>query len=77
MSFVIAQGMPVLIPETPIRLSGFKTMIDAQQWTIIKVTHVIDNNGFRTTVNLEKSVGGETWDIDVKPNNVTGSEKTT
>lgn len=77
MTFVIAQGMPVLIPETPIRLSGFKTMIDAQQWTVIKVNHVIDNNGFRTTVNLEKSVGGETWGTDFKLGEVTGSEKTT
>lgn len=77
MTFVIAQGMPVLIPETPILLSGFKTMIDAQQWTVTKVNHVIDNSGFRTTVNLEKSVGGETWDYDFEDDEVTESEKTT
>lgn len=63
MSFVLAMGMPALFPETPVRLRGFKTVIDAQQWTVVKVGHVIDSTGFRTTVNLESSWKGETYQL--------------
>lgn len=42
-----------LFPETPVRVSGFKRVIDEQAWLISKVTHNLNNNGFTTGLELE------------------------
>ncbi|EEC7531123.1 late control protein, partial [Escherichia coli] len=39
--------------ETPVRVSGFKRVIDEQDWTITKVTHFLNNSGFTTSLELE------------------------
>lgn len=52
-SITLAMGRADLYPETPIAVSGFKTVIDAQPWIISKVSHSLNNNGFTTTLNLE------------------------
>ncbi|WP_439257109.1 phage late control D family protein [Lonepinella sp. BR2271] len=62
-SLNLAFGEPDLMPEMPVTLSGFKTMIDGAGWIISKVTHSINDNGFTTQVECELQV--ET-DVEVK-----------
>ncbi|MBF6636180.1 phage late control D family protein [Rouxiella silvae] len=52
-SLTLAMGRADLFPETPVAVSGFKAVIDAQQWIISKVQHSLSNSGFITTLNLE------------------------
>lgn len=35
------------------KVSGFKRVIDEQDWTITKVTHFLNNSGFTTSLELE------------------------
>ena len=34
-------------------MSGFKRVIDEQDWAITKVTHFLNNSGFTTSLELE------------------------
>ncbi|MHA7846228.1 phage late control D family protein [Serratia sp. D1N4] len=52
-SLSLAMGRAELVPETPIRVKGFKQVIDAQPWIVSKVVHNLGNNGFTTAVELE------------------------
>ncbi|WP_239688353.1 GPO family capsid scaffolding protein, partial [Citrobacter freundii] len=52
-SITLALGRADLFPETPVRVSGFKRVIDEQAWLISKVTHNLNNNGFTTGLELE------------------------
>lgn len=52
-SIMLAQGHEDIYPETPVRVSGFKSVIDDQPWIISKVTHNLDGHGFTTAVELE------------------------
>jgi len=52
-SLTLAMGRADLFPETPVAVSGFKAVIDAQSWIISKVQHSLSNSGFITTLNLE------------------------
>lgn len=52
-SISLARGRADLFPETPVAVSGFKSVIDAQPWIISKVTHSLGDSGFVTTLNLE------------------------
>jgi len=52
-SISLAVGRADLYPETPVKVSGFKHVIDAQAWTITKVTHALNNNGYTTALELE------------------------
>ncbi|MCR1567186.1 phage late control D family protein [Mixta sp.] len=52
-SLTLAMGRADLFPETPVRVSGFKSVIDAQPWLISKVTHSLSGNGYTTTLELE------------------------
>ena len=52
-SLTLAMGRADLYPETPVAVSGFKAVIDAQSWIISKVQHSLSNSGFITTLNLE------------------------
>jgi len=52
-SISLARGRADLFPETPVAVSGFKSVIDAQPWIISKVAHNLDGSGFVTTLNLE------------------------
>lgn len=53
-TFQLAAGRADLYPETPVQVSGFKTVIDASAWIISKVTHNLSvNGGFTTTLELE------------------------
>ncbi|WP_313188934.1 phage late control D family protein, partial [Pantoea sp.] len=44
-SVTLAMGRADLYPETPVRVSGFKSVIDAQPWLISKVTHSLSGSG--------------------------------
>ncbi|WP_024550770.1 phage late control D family protein [Siccibacter turicensis] len=52
-NITLAMGRADLYPETPVTVSGFKRVIDSQQWTIKKLDHSLDNRGFTTKVYLE------------------------
>lgn len=52
-SITLALGRADLFPETPVRVSGFKRVIDEQEWLISQVTHTLNNNGFMTGLKLE------------------------
>lgn len=45
-SISLATGREDIYPEMPVRVSGFKRVIDEQAWLISKVTHSLNNNGF-------------------------------
>ena len=52
-SITLALGRADLFPETPLRVSGFKHVIDEQSWLISKVVHNLNNGGFTTSLELE------------------------
>lgn len=56
-TFQLATGRADLYPETPVRVSGFKSVIDASAWIISKVTHNLNvTDGFTTTLELENDI---------------------
>lgn len=63
-NITLANGVPDLIPETPMRLSGFKQGIDGTDWLITRVTHNISDGGFTTQVECELKV--EENEVEVK-----------
>ena len=52
-SLTLAMGRADLFPETPVRVSGFKAVIDAQPWLISKVTHSLSGSGYTTALDFE------------------------
>lgn len=52
-SITLAMGRADLFPETPVKVSGFKQVIDEQMWTITNVTHSLSNGGYTTKLELE------------------------
>lgn len=52
-SISLARGRADLFPETPLAVSGFKAVIDAQPWIISKVTHSLNSGGYTTGLELE------------------------
>lgn len=52
-SLTLAMGRADLYPETPVKVSGFKSVIDAQPWLISKVTHSLSNNGYTSQLDFE------------------------
>lgn len=57
-SIMLATGREDINPEMPVRVSGFKSVIDDQSWIISKVTHNLGGNGFTTAVELEVMLSG-------------------
>ncbi|VEC15350.1 phage late control D family protein [Citrobacter portucalensis] len=57
-SIMLATGREDIYPEMPVRVSGFKSVIDDQSWIISKVTHNLGGNGFTTAVELEVMLSG-------------------
>jgi len=49
----LAIGRETLYPETPVNVTGFKSIIDAQPWVITKLVHTLDSNGYTTALTLE------------------------
>lgn len=52
-SLTLAMGRADIYPETPVKVSGFKSVIDAQPWLISKVTHSLSSNGYTTQLDFE------------------------
>ncbi|HCM9857794.1 TPA: phage late control D family protein, partial [Escherichia coli] len=52
-SIILATGRADIYTETPVKVSGFKRVIDEQDWTITKVIHFLNNSGFTTSLELE------------------------
>lgn len=52
-SLTLAMGRADLFPETPVRVSGFKAVIDVQPWIISKVTHSLNGSGYTTALDFE------------------------
>lgn len=52
-SLTLVRGRPELMPETPLKVRGFKPEIDAQLWIVTRVTHALGDGGFTTSVECE------------------------
>lgn len=63
-SITLALGRADLYPETPVAVSGFKSIIDDQAWIITKVTHILNNSGYTTGVELEVRLSEVNYDIE-------------
>jgi len=63
-SISLATGRADLYPETPVRVTGFKRVIDEQSWTITKVTHSLSNGGFMTSLELEVKLSEVDYDSE-------------
>ena len=58
-SLTLAYGIPDLMPETPVQLSGFKKEIDGSDWLITKVTHNLSDGGYTSQVECELKIETE------------------
>ncbi|MCG0455971.1 phage late control D family protein [Enterobacter cloacae complex sp. ECC445] len=63
-SIQLALGRADLFPETPVRVNGFKRVIDEQAWIINEVVHTLDRGGFTTQLKLELNVTDEKFSVD-------------
>lgn len=53
-SISLAYGVPSISTESPVKLQGFKTQIDAMKWIVEKATHNYDRSaGLTTQLDLE------------------------
>lgn len=55
-SLTLAAGRADLYPEMHGTVTGFKTDIDNQDWVISRVSHSIDDAGFKTRLELEAKI---------------------
>ncbi|HFJ8954255.1 TPA: phage late control D family protein [Serratia liquefaciens] len=62
-SLSLAMGRANITPETPVRVSGFKAVIDAQAWIVSKATHNLSNSGFTTALEFEVLLSDVTYDV--------------
>ncbi|EMX6241383.1 phage late control D family protein [Yersinia enterocolitica] len=62
-SITLAMGRADLFPETPIMVSGFKSVIDQQKWIISKVMHHLNNSGYTTQLVLEVLLSDVTYHV--------------
>lgn len=53
MSLTLALGNPLLVPQSPVTVRGFKPQIDGTEWLAVRVTHSLDDNGLTTQVEME------------------------
>lgn len=51
----LAQGRADVMPESPLRTLGFKADIDATDWVVTEVTHVLSDSGYVTQAKCETS----------------------
>lgn len=62
-SLSLAMGRANITPETPVRVSGFKAVIDAQDWIVSKATHNLSNSGFTTALEFEVLLSDVTYEV--------------
>ncbi|MCZ4281690.1 contractile injection system protein, VgrG/Pvc8 family [Kiloniella laminariae] len=56
MRFSRNPGLPELIPNLPVTLSGWRAEINAIKWISGDITHRIDSSGLSTAIDLEERV---------------------
>lgn len=49
----LAEGIPTLCPQTPVRLRGWKEPWGSIEWLTVKVRHQLSDSGFTTQASLE------------------------
>lgn len=64
-SITLATGREDIYPEMPVKVSGFKRVIDEQAWLISKVTHNLNNNGFTTGLELEVRLSDVEYEAEI------------
>ncbi|MES2905029.1 MAG: contractile injection system protein, VgrG/Pvc8 family [Pseudomonadota bacterium] len=52
-NLTLAYGDPTIFPERPVRLSGFKSEVDAAPWQVAEVTHSMGPQGYKTDIKLD------------------------
>lgn len=57
LSYKLALGQPELIPEMPVMVYGIKDSIDQMDWTLTNIKHTLDDNGYTTSIELERTLG--------------------
>ncbi|WP_258087144.1 phage late control D family protein [Xenorhabdus bovienii] len=55
-SIQLAKGRPELFPEMKVQVSGFKPQIDAADWTLVTVTHTLNDSGLISALELEVKI---------------------
>ncbi|WP_387491422.1 MULTISPECIES: phage late control D family protein [Photorhabdus] len=55
-SIQLAKGRPELFPEMKVRVSGFKPEIDTADWTLVTVTHTLNDSGLTSSLQLEVKI---------------------
>ncbi|MCP9269462.1 contractile injection system protein, VgrG/Pvc8 family [Xenorhabdus sp. XENO-1] len=64
-SITLAMGRADIYPETPVHIEGFKPEINGTSWTVVKVTHNLNDSGFTTSLELEIKLD----DVEIKTEN--------
>lgn len=60
MELTLALGQPLLAPQSPVAVSGFKPAINAVNWLTVRVTHHMDGmGGYTTRAELENADAGK------------------
>ena len=57
LSYELAFGDPVLIPEMPVIVFNLKDAIDAIDWTLTNITHELGEGGYTCKLELERALG--------------------
>ncbi len=55
LELTLALGVPLLGPQVPVSVAGFKPQIDGTSWLTVKTTHTMGDAGFHTRVELENA----------------------
>ncbi|WP_323858207.1 phage late control D family protein [Xenorhabdus doucetiae] len=55
-SMQLATGRPELFPEMKVRVKGFKPEIDQADWTLVTVTHTLNDSGLTSALDLEVKI---------------------
>lgn len=51
----LAIGVPELIPQTPVRVTGFKPEIDGRGWLVKEVTYTLGYGGLTSKVQMGRN----------------------
>ncbi|WII94693.1 DNA primase [Moraxella haemolytica] len=54
LSYKLAHGEPLLMPQMPAMVIGIKDSIDAMDWTLTNVVHHLDDGGYTCSIECER-----------------------
>lgn len=54
LSYTLAHGDPLLMPQMPVMVVGIKDSIDAKDWTLTNVVHQLDESGYTCNIECER-----------------------